>query len=185
MDKANNQGGNESLTYTAPKQPKKKGRFWCGYAFSEYICKIEDLKEYVLFGREESSLIFIRFFFSHYWKYSFMNICMCTPLWHTHTEPAQTFDVCFSASMIFHCFLFKDIVMHLVLLWISCDRKKVSVFDFLKIDPYCKSDGGADGSPAATAVKFATVVQAYKLYVSFFPTFKLCKCVFILLIFKW
>ena len=25
MDKANSQGGNESLTYTAPKQPKKKG----------------------------------------------------------------------------------------------------------------------------------------------------------------
>lgn len=117
---------------------------------------------------------------THSWTFAFVHLC------DTHTEPhTKTFDVCFCASMIFHCFLFKNIVIHLVLLWISCDRKKVSVFDFLKIYPYCKSDGGADGSPAATAVKFATVVQAYKLYVSFFPTFKLCKCVFILLIFKW
>lgn len=29
MDKAGNQGGNESLTYTAPKQPKKKGMLVC------------------------------------------------------------------------------------------------------------------------------------------------------------
>ena len=26
MDKTENQGGNASLTYTAPKQPKKKGK---------------------------------------------------------------------------------------------------------------------------------------------------------------
>lgn len=36
IDKASSQGGNESLTYTAPKQPKPKGMDYKDIGFMEY-----------------------------------------------------------------------------------------------------------------------------------------------------